>query len=269
MVGREISNIYGSRKSEDRISDQYFEVKNLRVEGKFRDINFSLRKGEILGISGLVGAGRTEMGMTIFGAYKPDCGEVWLEGVKQNINSPSDAINNKIAYLTEDRKAQGLFLNMTIQDNFIAPDTKTYSSKIIKFFDKKKAAAAVDKAIKTMKIATPSIFQRVNNLSGGNQQKVLLSMWLGIHPKVLIVDEPTRGVDVGAKSDIYQLLRNMASSGLGIIVISSDLMELLGISDRLLVMRQGQIVGEMDIRDASEEKVVAIASGLHTSTNNE
>ena len=269
MVGREISNIYGSRKSEDKISEQYFEVKNLSLEGKFKDISFSLRKGEILGISGLVGAGRTEMGMTIFGVTKPDCGEVWLDGVKQNINSPYDAIHNKIAYLTEDRKLRGLFLDMSVQDNFIAPDTRTYSSRILKFFDKKKAAIAVNQAVKSMKIATPSIFQKVNNLSGGNQQKVLLSMWIGIHPKVLIVDEPTRGVDVGAKSDIYQLLRNMASSGLGIIVISSDLMELLGISDRLLVMRQGRIVGEMGIKDASEERVISIASGIHTSTNNE
>ena len=263
MVGREISNIYGTRSSEDQIGEKYFEVKDLCLAGKFNNISFSLHKGEILGISGLVGAGRTEMGMAIFGVTPPDSGEIWMEGVKKKINSPLEAIKNKIAYLTEDRKDQGLFLEMSLLENFIAPDTYRYSSKILKFVDNRKADISAQKAVGEFKISTPSIKQKIKNLSGGNQQKVLLSMWLGINPKVLIVDEPTRGVDVGAKSDIYNLLRGMAQKGIGIIVISSDLMELLGISDRIIVMKQGQIVGEMDKSEATEEKVISIASGVH------
>ena len=162
------------------------------------------------------------------------------------IGSPLEAIKNKIAYLTEDRKLQGLFLEMSVKENFIAPDTSSYVSKVLRFMDKKKVDERTNDAVNKIKIATPSVEQKVKNLSGGNQQKVLLSMWLGIHPKVLIVDEPTRGVDVGAKSDIYALLRNMAKSGIGIILISSDLMEILGISDRILIMKQGRIVGELN-----------------------
>lgn len=269
MVGREISNIYGQRAEEDKIAEKYFEVKNLSLKGKFEDISFTLHKGEILGISGLVGAGRTEMGMTIFGVTPPDCGEIWLEGKKQKIGNPLQAIRNKIAYLTEDRKVQGLFLEMSIKENFIAPDTATYASKTLRFIDRKKVDERTRDAVKKIKIATPGIDQKVKNLSGGNQQKVLLSMWLGINPKVLIVDEPTRGVDVGAKSDIYNLLRNMAKTGIGIIVISSDLMEILGVSDRILVMKQGRIVGEMTKGEATEEKVISAAAGVHNSTKHQ
>ena len=264
MVGREISNIYGRREADEKIGDVYFEVKNLSLKGKFKDISFSLRRGEILGISGLVGAGRTEMGMSIFGVMPPDSGEVWLEGKKQKLSSPFDAIENKIAYLTEDRKVQGLFLNMSVRDNYIAPDTFKYAKNGLRFINNKDADNAAEEAVQKLKIATPSIMQKVNNLSGGNQQKVLLSMWMGINPKVLIVDEPTRGVDVGAKNDIYRLLRNMAKQGIGIIVISSDLMEVLGISDRILVMKEGQIVGEVNCDEATEEKVVSMAAGVGT-----
>jgi len=263
MVGREISNIYGNRAEDVKISEEYFEVRDLNLKDKFKNISFVLHKGEILGIAGLVGAGRTEVGMAIFGAPPPDSGDVWLEGAKQAIKSPQDAINHKIAYLTEDRKAQGLFIEMTIRDNYIAPDSFTYTSKIFRFIDNKKVDARTLEAVKNMKVITPSIFQKLKNLSGGNQQKVLLSMWMGIHPKVLIVDEPTRGVDVGAKSDIYDLLRGMASQGIGIIVISSDLMEVLGISDRILVMKEGEIVGELNPEEATEEKVITLATGAN------
>lgn len=266
MVGREISNIYGKRSAEEKIEETYFEVKNLSLNQRFEDISFSLRRGEILGISGLVGAGRTEMGMAIFGVTPPDSGEIWLEGEKQKLRSPLDAIKNKIAYLTEDRKVQGLFLDMSVRDNHIAPDTFKYTTKGLRFINNKSADDAARDAVNSMNIVTPSIFQKVNNLSGGNQQKVLLSMWMGINPKVLIVDEPTRGVDVGAKSDIYKLLRNMASQGIGIIVISSDLMEILGISDRILVMKQGRIVGEVNQNEATEEKVVSMAAGVSTAS---
>lgn len=262
MVGREISNIYGRRTEKDKISEKYFEVKNLSLKGKFEDINFELHKGEILGISGLVGAGRTEMGMTIFGVTQPDGGEIWLDGERQKIASPLQAIKSKIAYLTEDRKQQGLYLEMSLKENIVAPDTPTYASKILKFMDRDQIDEHATETVKNIKISTPSINQKVKNLSGGNQQKVLLSMWLGIHPKVLIVDEPTRGVDVGAKSDIYNLLRSMARSGVGVIVISSDLMEILGISDRILVMKQGKIVGEINGKDATEKTVISIATGV-------
>ncbi|MBR4151153.1 MAG: sugar ABC transporter ATP-binding protein, partial [Firmicutes bacterium] len=262
MVGREITDIYGERAPEDKIGEEYFEVKDLYVREMFNNVSFKLRKGEILGISGLVGAGRSEMGMSVFGAIKLNRGEVWLDGKKLDIRSPHDAIKNKIGYMTEDRKEMGLFLEMMIKDNVIAADTYSYSNNALRFIDENLVRKNSDEAVEEFDIATPSITQKVGNLSGGNQQKVLLSMWYGIKPEVLIVDEPTRGVDVGAKSDIYDHLRSLARTGVGIIVISSDLMEILGISDRILVMRGGYLVGELQHDEATEEKVIAIASGV-------
>jgi len=188
-------------------------------------------------------------------------GEIILDGRTLSIASPKDAIEAGIGYLTEDRKVQGLFLDMAIRDNCIAPHLVDFTNHL-RMMNEDAINDFAYKCRRDFNIVTPSIKQQVRNLSGGNQQKVLLSMWMGIKPRVLIVDEPTRGVDVGAKSEIYRLLRQLAATGVGIIMISSDLPEVLGLSDRILVMREGRIVGEFSAEEATEEKVVACATGV-------
>jgi ABC-type sugar transport system ATPase subunit len=178
-----------------------------------------------------------------------------------SIYSPGDAIQEGIAYLTEDRKQQGLFLKMSYREDLIAPDMKRFI-KGMNILDESKITSFAEQSRKQFKIITPTIFQKVRNLSGGNQQKVLLSMWVGINPKVLIVDEPTRGVDVGARREIYKIMRDLTLSGVGIVMISSDLPEVLGVSDRILVMRGGRIVGEFNQNEATEERVITCATGV-------
>ncbi|GMQ58824.1 sugar ABC transporter ATP-binding protein [Vallitalea sediminicola] len=260
MVGREIVNMYGERKEDPKIGDTIFEVKNISKKDTYHDINFLVKQGEIVGFAGLVGAGRTEIGRGIFGAEPIDSGEIYLEGKKLRIKSPSDAIKHKISYLTEDRKTQGLYLDFSIKSNFISNKLDDFTSGI--FIKDNKVNRSVEGYIKEFGVVTPNADRNVSNLSGGNQQKVLLGMWFGIHPKVLIVDEPTRGVDVGAKSEIYELLRELASKGTAVIVISSDLPEVLGISDRIIVMKEGHIVGELSKEEADEENVIALATGV-------
>ncbi|HHV94505.1 MAG TPA: sugar ABC transporter ATP-binding protein [Firmicutes bacterium] len=259
MVGRELVDMYGHR--DYSIGEVYFSVKGARRGKAFADVSLSLRRGEILGLAGLVGSGRTELGRAIFGAEPLEQGEIILEGKTLAVASPKDAIEAGIGYLTEDRKAQGLFLDMAMRDNCIAPHLETFANQL-RMMDESAINDFAMKCRRDFNIVTPSIKQQVRNLSGGNQQKVLLSMWMGIKPKVLIVDEPTRGVDVGAKSEIYRLLRQLASTGVGIIMISSDLPEVLGLSDRILVMREGRIVGEFSGEEATEEKVIACATGV-------
>lgn len=258
MVGRELSNVYGRRVNP--VGEPYFSVSNAFRAGAFRDISLELRRGEILGIAGLVGAGRTELGRAIAGIEPPDRGRIVLEGRELRLRSPAEAIGEGIGYLTEDRKEQGLFLRMSIRDNCVAPSLGRFT-----FMGLMRDAAVRDAALagcRRFNIVATSIHQAVGNLSGGNQQKVLLSMWTGIRPRVLIVDEPTRGVDVGARGEIYSLLRELAARGVGIIMISSDLQEILGLSDRVLVMRAGRIVAEMNAARASEEGIIAAASGV-------
>ena len=259
MVGRELVDMYGRRDYD--IGDVYFSVKGAGRGKDFADVSFSLRRGEILGLAGLVGSGRTELGRAIFGAEPLEQGEIILEGKNLSIASPKDAIEAGIGYLTEDRKAQGLFLDMAIRENCIAPHLADFANQL-RMMDENAITDFAHKCRRNFNIVTPSIKQQVRNLSGGNQQKVLLSMWMGIKPEVLIVDEPTRGVDVGAKSEIYRLLRQLAATGVGIIMISSDLPEVLGLSDRILVMREGRIAGEFSAEEATEEKVVACATGV-------
>lgn len=264
MVGRELINMYGCRCDTHSIGDVFFKVENITRKGVFKDITFELRKGEILGFAGLVGAGRTEMARSIFGAEPIESGKIILNGKYLNIKSTSDAINHKIGYLTEDRKQQGLVLDMDIRLNSISPSLRGFVGKFLDFMNDEKITEFAKGAKDKFRIVTPSIFRKVRNLSGGNQQKVLLSMWMGIEPYLLIVDEPTRGVDVGAKSEIYSLLRQLAATGVGIVVISSDLPEVLGISDRIMVMREGSLVGEFAGREASEECVIACAAGVQS-----
>jgi len=265
MVGRDIDNVYGIASGSPE-SNEYFRVENFSCEGAFKNITFGLQRGEILGFAGLVGAGRTELALSIFGAEPRDSGKVLIDGQPVTILRPRDAINNRIAYLTEDRKGQGLFLSMQIRENLIAPFLKQLSS-LIGFLKKKIIDRHVRQKVADFDIATPSIYQKLLNLSGGNQQKCLVAMWMGIRPEVIIFDEPTRGVDVGARVEIYQKLRQFASAGSGIIIISSDLPELIGLCDRILVMHQGEITGEVLAQDFSEELILSFAAGIKKNVN--
>jgi ABC-type sugar transport system ATPase subunit len=261
MVGREISDMYGDTAHLEADQDEYFRVESFSRKGVFNDIQFGLQEGEILGLAGLVGAGRTELARAIFGIDPKDQGKVILEDEEVEINCPQDAINRGIAYLTEDRKGQGLFLDMTILENLIAPVMKDFSNRF-GFLVRSKISEDVFTRIEKFAITTPSADQKVLNLSGGNQQKAMIAMWMGIEPKVIIFDEPTRGVDVGARSEIYHKLRELAEAGTGIIMLSSDLPELIGICDRILVIHQGQITGEIFRNEFSEELIMAYAAGI-------
>jgi ABC-type sugar transport system ATPase subunit len=259
MVGHKIENIYGRRGEDDIIGGRFFEVKNLTKKGAFENVSFHIDKGEIVGFAGLVGAGRTEVGRAIFGAEPPDSGEISLDGRDVSAKTPRHAIANNIGYMSEDRKTQGLYLRFSITSNLIANRLGDFSQN--GFITEKKTRENARISVKDFRIATPAIEQTVGNLSGGNQQKTLLSAWFGIEPKVLIVDEPTRGVDVGARSEIYELLRALARRGAAIMMISSDLPEILGVSDRIIVMKEGRISGELPASAATEDKVVTLAAG--------
>ena len=264
MVGRELADMYGSRATP--IGEECLRVESAGREGVFSDISFALRGGEILGLAGLAGAGRTEFARGLFGAEPLDTGEIRLDGQPVRIRGPHDAIRHHLAYLTEDRKGQGLFLGMTVRDNCAAPSLSCFATPR-GLMDERAMTDFAEYQRVQFNIATPSTRQRVGNLSGGNQQKVLLAMWMGVKPRVLIVDEPTRGVDVGARSDIYHRLRELAATGVGILLISSDLPEILGLSDRVLVMRNGRMAGEFTRGQATEENIIACASGLAAPTS--
>lgn len=261
MVGRQLEDTYGKHEVEVKnTAPVRFEASGLSKSNKFSDISFKIRAGEIVGFAGLVGAGRTEVGRAIFAADPLDRGNIYLDDQQLKLNSPRDAIQAGIGYLSEDRKAQGLYLNFSIRQNIIANRLSEFTRN--GFLRESEVDKAAIECVQKFGVSTPGIDQKLMNLSGGNQQKVLLSMWFGIRPKLLIVDEPTRGVDVGAKSEIYTLLRKLAASGTAIMMISSDLLEILGMSDRIVVMRQGSIEGELDATDASEERIIALASGV-------
>lgn len=263
MVGRPITNLYGA-VGVSGPGDEFFQVKNLNRQGKFEGISFTLRRGEILGLAGLVGAGRTEVGRAIFGADHKDSGEMLLDGASLQVNSPQDAIRQGIAYLTEDRKGWGLFLGMSLRENLIAPTLRHFATRL-DILNRPQIDRFAWQGINTYDIQTSSIYKKVLNLSGGTQQKCLVAMWMGINPKVLICDEPTRGVDVGARAEIYRKLREFAAQDVGIILISSDLPELIGMCDRVLVMHAGKIVGEVKRQDYSEEIILSYAAGIDKS----
>jgi ABC-type sugar transport system ATPase subunit len=243
-----------------KVTDEcLFEVRNLTGR-TFRNASFKLHRGEILGIAGLAGAGRTDMARAIFGADPLLAGEIYLNGQRVAIHSPADAVTLGLGYVPEDRKEAGLFLSLTVRENTVAAGLRQFSNVL--FMDHRKMLSAVTDILKSLDIKTPSLEQQVMNLSGGNQQKVMLAKWLVIKPKVLMVDEPTRGVDVGVKADVHRLLRDLAQRGVGVIMISSELPEVLGMSDRILIMREGEIVGEIGHVDATEENVMAYAAGV-------
>ena len=261
MVGRDIGDIYGRRSPTSVVGEVYFEVRGLTSGDKFRNVSFKLRRGEILGIAGLVGSGRTEVFRSIIGLEPLTAGEIYLDGAKIQIANPRQAIAHGIGYLSENRKLDGLFLALDIKRNLVAPRLDAFGGPL-GFLDERKMTRHAQEAVDRYNIITPSLLRQVVNLSGGNQQKVLLGMWMGIGPKVLVVDEPTKGVDVGAKADIYIKLRELAESGIGVILVSSDLPEIIGLSDRVLVMRHGRLVAELTGADINEETIISHAAGV-------
>mgnify|MGYP001117356674 FL=1 len=257
MVGRELKESYPARMNPP--GEITLEVRHLTGNGD-RDISFSVRKGEILGISGLVGAGRTELAMLLFGAAPHESGEIWINGSPARIHSPGDAIRHKIGILTEDRKGQGLFLEMPVKWNISFPIIRRISQSGV--VDTRRENEIAQKYKQRINIKTPSLLQRVINLSGGNQQKVVLAKSLAAESDILIFDEPTRGIDVGAKQEIYNLMRQLAENGITILMISSEMEELLGMSDRILVLCEGRLAGEVMKDDFSQEHILDLASGL-------
>jgi ribose transport system ATP-binding protein len=255
MVGRDLLEQVYKTSSQSQI---LLEVQNL-TGNAFQGINFQLHKGEIVGLAGLVGAGRTEVARAIFGADSIVSGQILLEGKPVQITHSADAIELGIAYLPEERKDKGLFLEMSIADNMVSAGLKQVASKS---FISRKAIQQLAQVFKNkLNIITPSIDQKVLNLSGGNQQKVVLAKWLSTEPKVFMVDEPTHGVDVGAKAEIYSILRTLARQGTGILLISSELPELLTLCDRILVMQNGQLVAQLSREEATEQEIMHYASG--------
>ncbi|MCP1144401.1 sugar ABC transporter ATP-binding protein [Lysinibacillus endophyticus] len=257
MVGRELGERFPERNCP--IGETKLEVRNLTVNGVFKDVSFSVRKGEVLGVAGLMGAGRTEVAQTIFGYRKANSGEILIDGKPVSIKSPIDAMKHRIGFVTEDRKTQGLVLDFSIQENISLANLEKCSSSGI--MNKQKELSMVHQYIEDLKIRTSGPEQSAKSLSGGNQQKVVIAKWLGTNPEILILDEPTRGVDIGAKKEIYHIINKLAESGVAIIVISSELPEVIGISDRVIVMREGLLTGEVTKEQMTQENIMHFATG--------
>ena len=267
MVGRDIKDMFPT--SERKRGEKILEVRNIEVdnpdlpgEKKVKKTSFSAYRGEILGISGLMGAGRTELVSAIFGAYPGAThGEVFIEGKKVDIRSPTEAIDHGIALLTEDRKALGLFLEQPITFNTTISSLQTISTRLLGVINASRERTLVERYVTELGVKTPNIDAIIGTLSGGNQQKVILGKWLNASPKIFILDEPTRGIDIGAKVEIYKLLNRLAEQGVAIIMISSELPEVLGMSDKILVMSEGAIVSEFTHEKATKEAIMEYATG--------
>ncbi|MCY6484668.1 sugar ABC transporter ATP-binding protein [Clostridium aestuarii] len=252
MVGRKVEI---KRYEKNESGDTLLEIKGFSKKGNFKDISFKLNKGEIVGFTGLVGAGRTELAQAIFGINLSDEGEMFIENKKIEVKSTEQAVANGIAYVPESRKTEGLILPQSVEDNIAV----TIFHKLVKklnIIDVKKKKEIAEEWIKKLDIRPAMSDMITGNMSGGNQQKVVIAKWLARNPKILIVDEPTNGIDVGAKSSIHQLLRDLAAQGMGIIMISSELPEILAVSDRILVMRRGKITAEFDGNDVTQEQIM-------------
>lgn len=258
MVGREVYATSNNKSSKNE-NEIILEVKNLTRKGVFKNINFNLKKGEILGMSGLVGAGRTEVARAIFGADKIDAGEIYVHGKKVNIDSPSKSVEVGIGYLSEDRKRYGLALGRDVATNIVLANLKEYMNKF-GFIKENKIKKVAQNKVEQLAIKTPNLKQDVKNLSGGNQQKVVIGKWLDRDSEILIFDEPTRGIDVGAKNEIYKLLNSLVEEGKSVIMISSELPEILRMSHRILVMCEGEVTGQLNIEEASKEKIMKFAT---------
>ena len=263
MVGRDVHFIRDG--TERQFGKVVLSAQNLSAAPFVRDASFDVRAGEILCLSGLVGSGRSETCEIIFGARPKQSGEVTINGQSIVFEGPWDAMKAGIGMVPEDRKEAGLFLSMDIARNIAVTILEKVSPKGI--YNEAQAEAVADRFIKELRIATPSVLRAVGDLSGGNQQKVLIAKWLAMEPEVLIVDEPTRGVDVGARSEIYRLLRELAAKGIALIVVSSDLPEVLTLADRIIVMADGRTVGELDGKTATEEAVLKLATKFTVTSN--
>jgi ribose transport system ATP-binding protein len=257
MVGRELGSGYPARDSQR--GEPVLRVEGLTREPRFRNVSFELHAGEILGLAGLVGAGRTEVARAIFGADRPDRGSLHVAGQPVAIRGPGQAIRLGLGYVPEDRKEQGLFLALTVRQNVGAASLGANS--VGGFMSPWREQRLAEEYVRRLSIRTPGTQAITSTLSGGNQQKVLLAKWLAIRPRILLVDEPTRGVDVGAKAEVHAILRDLARAGVAILMVSSELPEILGASDRILVMHEGEITGELAAEAATEEQVMSLAAG--------
>ncbi|WMX55696.1 sugar ABC transporter ATP-binding protein [Peribacillus sp. R9-11] len=257
MVGRELEDRFPHREA--HLGEVVLDVKGLTKKGLFEDIHFAVRKGEIVGVAGLMGAGRTEIMRALFGVDQIDSGEITVEGKKVSIRKPTDAVRYGLAFITENRKEEGLILDFSVRENIGLPNLKSFApSGLVKTEDEKKFAEMM---IKRLHVKTSSTETIIGNLSGGNQQKVVIAKWIGTSPKVLIMDEPTRGIDVGAKREIYELMNELTERGIAIIMVSSELPEIVGMSDRILVVHEGKIAGELKKQEVTQEKIMALATG--------
>jgi inositol transport system ATP-binding protein len=259
IAGREIKDLFP--KEEASIGEVVLEVKGLTSGKVFRDINFSVHKGEILGFCGLVGAGRTEIMRALFGIDEFDSGEIFIDGRKIVVKSPKHAIKNGIGMVTEDRLHMGIVGGLPVKYNITLASLRSYCKKLF-FIDRSKEKEVADKMVETLSVKTSSLDQVLGSLSGGNQQKVIVAKWLLTNPKVLILDEPTRGIDVGSKSEIHRLISRLAKQGMAVIMVSSEMPEVLGMSDRILVVRGGRLAGEFSRGDADQETLIKCAFGV-------
>ncbi|MCF7929696.1 MAG: sugar ABC transporter ATP-binding protein, partial [Spirochaetales bacterium] len=257
MVGREISNFFP--KQETIISDVILRVNNIGREKCFSDVSFELRSGEILGFAGLVGAGRTELMETLFGIYPADSGTITIRGQETRIGSPKDAIAAGFGFVPEDRKAVGLNLKASVKENITLVELAHYCTAGV--IRNKQELKEAGRQSASLRIKTPNLDQITVNLSGGNQQKVVIAKWLLSQPEILIMDEPTRGIDVGAKAEIHALISSLAAAGKGIIMISSELPEIIGMSDRVVVMHEGSITGILTHQEIDQERIMHLATG--------
>ncbi len=255
MVGREITQLFPTRSS--AVGEEVFRVENLGKAGYFADINFTLRAGEILGFTGLVGAGRSELFQTIFGIMRRDTGDIFVNGQRTDIRSPGESMRNGVAYLPEDRQKQGLVLTWSIGRNISLPALQNHSKR--GWIHEKGEIDRSQSLSRRLTVKAPSVHDPASSLSGGNQQKVVMAKLLNTDAKILILDEPTKGVDIGAKSAMYEIVADLAANGYGIILISSEMPEVLGMCDRILVMKGGRITGEFTRDNASQEQILEAA----------
>jgi inositol transport system ATP-binding protein len=257
MVGREITQMFP--KEEVAIGEVALSVKNLTLKGVFENVSFDVRAGEIMGVAGLVGSGRSNVAETIFGVTPASSGTIELYGKRVDVKSPAVAIKNHMAFLTEDRKDTGCLLILDILQNM---QVAVLHDRFVKggFVQENAVEKACEDMAKRLRVKTPNMFERIENLSGGNQQKVLIGRWLLTNPRILILDEPTRGIDVGAKAEIHRIVTEFAKAGVAVLMISSEMPEVLGMSDRIMVMHEGKVTGFLDRSEATQVKVMELAS---------
>ena len=262
MVGRDVKLLPDTRKPEIIGAEPLLQVRGLNRDPSLHEIELNLWRGEIVGVAGLVGAGRSNLAETLFGITPAETGTITLDGKEVKIKSPREAIALGMGFVPEDRKRQGLFLQLAVTPNITISELSRYSRASVLNFKQMREVA--QDFVDRLSIRTPNLQQQVENLSGGNQQKVVIARWLTLKPRLLILDEPTRGIDVGTKAEIHELIQQLANEGVTILMISSELPEVLGLSDRIVVMREGQITGRLTREEATEDAVMRLAAGVQT-----